>query len=235
MQRFSIRAGFFIVLTLLLVTGSGMAEEGPKVFDLLEFEGEIQAFEASDRIEPPAPGGIVITGSSSIRLWHPTIEQDLAPLDVTARGFGGSTLAHLLYYLDRIVLNYRPRAIVVYEGDNDTGDYRLEAPALLRQFEMLIQRVRRELPQTRIYLVSIKPSLKRQEIWPRAERVNAQIEELAAQTESVFFIDVSSHLLDENGKVRSDIYQEDRLHFNQAGNRLWARTIKEALMVREGR
>ena len=38
---------------------------------------------------------------------------------VLNRGFGGSTLADVVQYMDRIVLRYRPRLVVLYAGDND--------------------------------------------------------------------------------------------------------------------
>ena len=50
------------------------------------------------------------------------MREDLAPLTVIPRGFGGSTMHDLLHYVNRIVVPYRPRAIVVYEGDNDMSD-----------------------------------------------------------------------------------------------------------------
>src|SRR5215831_6854122 len=82
------------------------------------FEDEILAYEAQDAVNPPPLGSVVVTGSSSIAKWT-TIQTDLAPLDVIARGFGGSSSDDLDYYLDRIVLKYQPRAVVIYEGEND--------------------------------------------------------------------------------------------------------------------
>ncbi|MBW8768291.1 MAG: GDSL family lipase, partial [Gemmatimonadetes bacterium] len=37
--------------------------------NLDRFASEIDAFDAADRANPPAPGGIVFVGSSTIRLW----------------------------------------------------------------------------------------------------------------------------------------------------------------------
>ena len=41
------------------------------------------------------------------------VRNDLAPLDVIPRGFGGSSADDLDYYLDRIVLKYAPRAVAI--------------------------------------------------------------------------------------------------------------------------
>ncbi len=84
------------------------------------WESAIRTFEESDRRDPPAPGGIVFTGSSSIRLWK-SLEEDMAPLPVLNRGFGGAHLAHVNTYASRIVFLHRPSAVVLYAGDNDLG------------------------------------------------------------------------------------------------------------------
>jgi hypothetical protein len=62
----------------------------------------------------------VLTGSSSITRWNDRSVKDLAPLTVIPRGFGGSIMNDVLHHLDRVVLKYEPRAVLIYEGDNDT-------------------------------------------------------------------------------------------------------------------
>ena len=49
------------------------------------WKGAIRRFEESDRKQPPKPGVIVFTGSSSINFWK-TLVQDMAPLKVVNRG-----------------------------------------------------------------------------------------------------------------------------------------------------
>src|SRR6478736_2698377 len=82
------------------------------------FESVVQGYEAQDRAKPPPLGSVVVTGSSTIANWT-TIQNDLWPLDVIARGISATTADDIDYYLDRIVLNYKPRAVVIYEGEND--------------------------------------------------------------------------------------------------------------------
>ena len=74
-----------------------------------QFETDIQAFEAADRIHPPPMGGIVFVGSSSIRLWE-TLAADFPAAAVINRGFGGSQLSDAVHHAPRIVLPRAPRA-----------------------------------------------------------------------------------------------------------------------------
>ncbi|MDC1436955.1 hypothetical protein N8303_06895 [Gammaproteobacteria bacterium] len=89
--------------------------------DPARYEETILNFERQDRLDPPPEGAIVLTGSSSIARWNNQAEAALSPLTVIPRGFGGSVMNDLLYYLDRVALTYKPRAILIYEGDNDSG------------------------------------------------------------------------------------------------------------------
>ncbi len=47
---------------------------------------------------------MVCVGSSSIRMWHGQIADDLAPLTVIPRGFGGSNMNDLLHYVDELAI-----------------------------------------------------------------------------------------------------------------------------------
>ncbi len=56
-------------------------------------------------------------GSSSIKRWN--VHEAFSGLPVINHGFGGSQYADALYFVDRLVVDYKPKTVVVYEGDND--------------------------------------------------------------------------------------------------------------------
>jgi lysophospholipase L1-like esterase len=174
-------------------------------------------------VNPPPKGAIVITGSSSIRRWHNSIVKDLAPLTIIPRGFGGSTMKDALHFIDRLAIKYMPRAVIVYEGDNDTGRY-LVPPSTI---------VDTALPETRVYILSVKPSVLRRPFWDKARETNELLKKLVAGNDLITYIDVAGPLLDANGKVMTDIFVDDNLHLNEKGTRIWAATIKAALMKGE--
>src|SRR5204863_6309846 len=78
----------------------------------------INKFTQADAAKPPAPGGVVFVGSSSIVKWT-SLTKDFPGENVIQRGFGGSELADSVFYADKIVIPYKPRIVVLYAGDND--------------------------------------------------------------------------------------------------------------------
>lgn len=218
---------------VVLVFATTAAMVSAQNLDPSRFENSITAFEAADAKSPPPAGAILLTGSSSIARWNGQAEAALAPLSVIPRGFGGSVMGDVLHYLDRVALTYKPRAILIYEGDNDTW-YKLPEEKIVSQFEQIVARVHAELPETRIYALSVKPSVARVDVWPAAQAVSARLKSIADADPLVHYIDVASPFLQADGSVMTDIFIEDGLHLNDKGNEIWGRAIKAGLMKIEG-
>ena len=194
----------------------------------------MQRFERQDRLDPQAEGAIVLTGSSSIARWNDQAVAALAPLTVIPRGFGGSVMGDVLYHLERVALRYKPRAILIYEGDNDTS-YGIPENKILGQLNEIIAKIHDQLPAARIYVMSVKPSVLRQNVWSNAQKVNWGYEEIAKNDPLVYYIDAASPFLKANGSVMTDIFVDDNLHLNDMGNLIWGSTIRAALMPQEAR
>ena len=216
---------------ILAVSAPSLAQRGtdPSIWD-----EAMRRFAEMDRRDPPEPGGIVLTGSSSIARWNVQAADALAPLTVIPRGFGGSVMNDVLFHLDHVALKYRPRAIVIYEGDNDTA-FGIAKDVILSGLKEIITRVHEALPETRIYVMAVKPSTLRVNVWNDALEVNAAYQEVAKSDPLVFFIDSASPFLREDGKVMTDIFVDDGLHLNATGNLIWGSIIRAALMPREAR
>jgi len=198
------------------------------------WEHQIAAFENADRLNPPKPGVIVFTGSSSIRFWN-TLANDMKPLDVINRGFGGSQIAQVNQYASRIVLPYQPRAVVLYAGDNDLTFPWLKTPEqVLGDFQQFVEIVHAQLPDTWIYFVSIKPSIRRWSSRQKFKKTNDLIAEYIRTQPRVQFIDVDAAMLDAQGKPRPELFRKDGLHMNAQGYTLWTAIIKPVLLTRFG-
>lgn len=224
-------ASLAAVVLLLFAAQAGFAQQE---IDPTRWESAMQAFDEQDRASPPPEGAIVLTGSSSIARWNDQAAAALAPLTVIARGFGGSTMQDALYHLDRVALRYKPRAILIYEGDNDTWG-RIPEEEIVGNFKQIVARVHEELPETRIYVMSVKPSVARVDVWPAAQKVNGELKAIAAADPLVHYVDAVTPFLKADGTVMTDIFVDDNLHFNTLGNLIWGSTIRAALMPREAR
>ena len=143
--------GVAILVIAFLLWRHSLASGNPAFY-----ESEILAFEQLDAITMPEPGGIVFTGSSSIRLWE-TLAADMAPLRVIQRGFGGAHMEHVVYNVPRIVTAYSPRAVVVFVGGNDLGAGKTVAE-VVADFEQFLQEVHARLPAADVWFLSMKPS-----------------------------------------------------------------------------
>jgi len=224
------------VLVLVIVTFS-LQVSAQQYPDPTRFDEAIQRFEEQDRVSPPPEGAIVLTGSSSIARWNSQAKAALAPLTVIPRGFGGSIMHDVVHYLDQVALKYKPRAILIYEGDNDTGvaNYGLTSDMVLGDLENIIGRIHDALPETRIYVLSVKPSVLRWNVWDKAQKVNAGYKAIAKSDPLVYYVDVATPFLYNDGTVMTDIFVEDGLHLNDLGNSIWGAAIKAALMPMEAR
>ncbi|VGO20696.1 SGNH/GDSL hydrolase family protein [Pontiella sulfatireligans] len=195
------------------------------------FEKAIQSFEATDEKQPPPQGAIVCVGSSSMRKWE-TLQNDLTPLTVIPRGFGGSNMNDALHYADRIVLPYKPRAIVLYEGDNDIGQG-ISPLVIADTFRKFVEKVLGELPECRIYVLSIKPSIKRWQLWPKMQEANHLIEAECDKDARLTYVDIASGMMDDKGKPLKNLFEEDDLHMTRDGYVIWRDKLSPILMKTE--
>jgi lysophospholipase L1-like esterase len=191
--------------------------------DSTRFEKEIAAFEAADRKNPPPPNGILFIGSSSIRLWK-TLEQDFPGQPVINRGFGGSHIIDAVHFMDRVVVPYRPRLVVLYAGGNDINSGKTPEQ-VFKDYKQFVTTVHKSLPDTRIAFISIAPNPAR---WHQIEQVretNRRVEQHARSDARLAYIDVFSAMLGTDGLPRPEIFVDDRLHMNEQGYKIWSKRV----------
>ena len=80
------------------------------------FDADIEQFVQQDKNSFPPINQFLFIGSSSIRLWQ-SLEDDMKPLKVINRGFGGAHTKHINRHLDKIVFPYKPKACLLYTSD----------------------------------------------------------------------------------------------------------------------
>ena len=221
-----------VALAGLLFFSSTLPAAAAEYPDPERYRPAIDAFAAEAEDAPPPAGAIVATGSSSMRGWHGRIAEDLAPLAIVPRGFGGSNMADVVHFVDELVLRYKPRAVLLYEGDNDVALGATPAQ-IIGHFDAFAAAIHKALPETRIYILAVKPSLARWHLWDTMQGTNAGLAERAAADPRLTFIDVATPMLNEDGEPRPNIFVEDGLHMNGAGYDIWRDAVRPVLLTAE--
>ena len=151
---------YFLLLSVVWLSAchkpntTNIADAWEPDYDVKRSESAIVAYEKKDAEKMPAPGGIVFTGSSSFTKWQHAAE-DLAPLPIINRGFGGSTFPEVIYYAPRNVLKYKPKTVVTY-CENDMFGKKAKTPEQVRdEYVKFVKLVRAEFPDVQLYFVSL--------------------------------------------------------------------------------
>jgi lysophospholipase L1-like esterase len=211
-------------LTLVWLTAPALRQEPVKPNP---FEGEIVKYEEADRKNPPAHGGIVFVGSSSIRLWT-TLKEDFPGKNVINRGFGGSQISDSVHFAKRIVTPYKPKMIVFFAGTNDIASGK-SPKAALADFMQFVGVVRKELPKVNIAYISITPAPSRWEKIHDIKWANGLIKEYTQRGPNLQFVDVFSQFLDAKGGPRPELFVSDQLHMNPFGYAIWKKAVAPIL------
>ena len=119
--------------------------------------------------------------------------------------------------------------MVLYEGENDIAKDR-DPQLIVNTFRHFIERVHEDLPACRIYVLSIKPSIKNWDRWPQTVVLNRLLAEECEKKETLVFVDVATAMLDHDGQPRPELYLEDRLHMSEAGYAIWRNILYPLLM-----
>jgi lysophospholipase L1-like esterase len=170
---------------------------------------------------------ILFTGSSSVRMWK-TLPTDFPKHNILNRGFGGSVMTDLIYYMDTLVFSYQPVKVFIYEGDNDIGGGQTPDDVLADAIR-LTRMIKDKLPNTEVLFISPKPSLLRWNLKANYELYNGKLKSWCNTQKGVSFIDVWTPMLDKAGNVRNDLFIEDGLHMNSVGYAIWAKVVRKYL------
>ena len=125
-----------------------------------------------------AQGAILFAGDSQFYRWK-TIHEDLPGYTLINRGIDSFQLRDLIHYVDRLVMPYQPRLIVLHVGGNDVHNGSTPAQ-VLEDFKTFVALVRVKLPAVPIIYSSITPGPGRWDEAPQRVETNRVIREYIA-------------------------------------------------------
>lgn len=214
----------FGVIVATLCTGAAVCSAVAGPSGPARWEADIAAFESKDRANPPAKGGVLFTGSSTIRLWA-TLAEDLPSIKTLNRGFGGSQISDLVFYFDRLVLPYEPSIVVVRSGGNDLHAGK-SVDQVLADYKELAEKLHAQLPGTQLVYVSLSPSVSRWDEDEATRKLNAMVGEYVKGSEWMKVIDAYDVSLGSDGRPRAELFGKDMLHFNAEGYKLFSARVR---------
>ena len=149
-------------------------------------------------------------------------------LKVINRGFGGSEKADAARYASRIVVPYSPRIVVLYSGDNDIG--RGVTPAKVEaDFERFVQVVHGAVPQARIVVIAVKPSILRWAVYDNMKKANTLMRAYIDTHKGLGYVEVGPPMLGADGKPRPELFVQDGLHLTAEGYKLGTALLRPHL------
>ena len=226
------RIRWLLVFTVVLaLVGTGIYLNGhryhlrsvfPREVNPRRFAKQIDAFRKWDREHKTPPNVVLFIGSSSIGGWD--TDRFFPTLPVLNRGFGGSHISDINYFLKQVVFPHHPKVVVFYAGDNDISGGKKPA-RVLRDYQQFVKRTHEKLPDTQIVFLPIKPSIRRWKRWPTMKKANAMIKSYSAQDGRLHYVDTASPMLNDTGLPLCDLFVKDGLHLNQKGYEMWTELL----------
>ena len=192
------------------------------------FYREIQNFKKKDSIQFPPKDAVLFVGSSTFTKWADV--QEYFPKHVIInRGFGGSSLPHVIDYANDIIFPYHAKQVVIYCGENDFGDPAVTAQIVADRVKKLFDLIRADNPKVHIAFVSIKPSPSREKNVPKMKEANAKIIEMIKGMKRAKFINTADAMYNADGTIMKDIFTSDMLHMNAKGYAIWQKIMEPYL------
>ncbi len=135
----------------------------------------------------------------------------------------GETTLGLLSRVNDIIAE-RPDEICLLIGTNDVGSNR-SVEHIVRNIQMLLVELRRELPDVKILVQSIMPRDRKYS--GRIQEANIHLWQFAP-TVHALYLDLWPALADDSGAIRSE-FSRDALHLTDAGYEAWRAELLPAL------
>lgn len=212
---------YLLVVFFYILTQGGSAQDPKRFKDYVDILSNKEYHFDKDKKT------LLFAGSSSIKKWN-DIDEYFPEYNVINNGFGGSQFSDLIYFYDKLIGKFNPDIIFIYEGDNDIASGK-KPSEILKDAKTLLSKIRKDFKNVPVVFISVKPSIKRWELNRKYIATNKKLAKLCKKENNVWYIDVWDIMLDENGKLQTDIFIQDGLHMNSKGYNLWRDEINKKL------
>ena len=134
----------------------------------------------------------------------------------------------MVTHFESLFTGLTPKVVFLYLGGNDFN-LDLSTDEIIAQSKALIEAIHQRFPQTKIYHISIKPSLERKEHFHSIQAINKAMCNLTKECTYLTQIRLFEALLDINQNIRKDVLLQDGLHLNTEGYSILKGLVQQAL------
>jgi lysophospholipase L1-like esterase len=195
------------------------------------FEDEISKLEQKDSQYKSSENSLLFIGSSSIRGWD-KIKEDMIPYRTIKRGYGGAHYYDLIHFINRLVKNHNPKAILIFVANDITGSKNhkdLKPKEVKKLFKFIYKSIRKVHKNTPIIVIETTPTPSRWKVWDKISKANDLIERFCNSKQQLHYINTRKRFIGDNGLPIKSFFVKDMLHLNRSGYILWSNIIKENL------
>ncbi len=190
----------------------------------------VESFQNFDDRNSFPEKSVLFIGSSSIAGWKTSLSFPEFP--IINRGIGGMNMLEIIENYDLLVKKYAPSIIAIYcDIDIENGKSPKESVDV---FIALVHKIKNDFPKTTVLLLSMKPVMIDdfigKDIRKNKMAANKQLLKFSINEKNVDFIDLASPMLNQDDKLKTDIFIEDGMHLNALGYTIWDPIIRKKIV-----
>lgn len=194
------------------------------------FADVVREYGRQDDLAPPAQGGLVVVGSSTVRRWR-SAARVLSAHDPLQRGVGGARMVDVAAHAEALVLRHAPAGVLLFAGTNDLAGG--SSPrAVIDAYRCFATRLHARRPGAPLLYIGITPTPARWAGWASAVEVNQEIARLAATHPSLRYVDSPAAFLaaaTAGEPPPARLFVADGLHLSAEGYALFESTVLPAV------
>ncbi len=191
------------------------------------YDALLERWADQEAAAPLESGRVVVTGSSSIRMWS-SLSEEFSSWAPVQRGFGGAWLSEVAGAADVLISPHEPSAVVVFAGANDLAEG-ATVEETFDAYRCLLTRIREEVGHVPVAMITVTPTPSRWDRWPEAEAFHEMVIELSEQWSGLHVVDGRQAYLATGAPPDAGLFLPDLLHLNSEGYALWDEQVHAAL------
>jgi lysophospholipase L1-like esterase len=178
------------------------------------------------------PAALVFLGDSLVQGWseQPRWKDHCAKLGAVNFGVGGDGTPHMLYRIDKGILDgLAPKVVVLSAGVNNVWPG-FDAADTIKGLRTVVEAIQRKAPTARTIVMSNFHFFDQGDggTRRRVDTINAALKALADGSR-IRYVDVSRKFLLPSGELDMRLYTSDKIHLTAEGYKVWAESLDPVL------